>query len=113
MKRDVVITPRAKAQIRNAAAWWAENRSSHQAALWLNRIEIAITELEIEPERHLLAPESEAFSFELRQKLFGVSGKRTHRVLFSIREHHIVVYAVRHLAQQNLTPDDLEGFIPS
>lgn len=113
MKRDVVITPRAKAQIRNAAAWWAANRSSHQAALWLNRIEIAIMELEVEAEQHLLALESEAFSFELRQKLFGISGKRTHRILFSINEHHIVVYAVRHLAQQNLTPDDLEDFIPS
>ena len=70
-----MITPRAKAQIRNAAAWWAANRSSDQAALWLNRIEIAIMELEVEAERHILALESEAFSFELRQKLFGISGK--------------------------------------
>ncbi len=108
MKRLVVVTPRARAQICSAAVWWAQNRSSMQAAQWLTQIESAINSLTDNAERQPLAAESDAFDFELRQMLFGLSGKRTHRVLFAIHDHRIVVYAVRHLAQRNIGRTDIE-----
>jgi hypothetical protein len=49
-----------------------------------------------------------AFDFELLQMLFGLSGKRTHRVLFAIHDHRIVVYAARHLAQRGIDRTDIE-----
>ncbi|MFN5283790.1 MAG: type II toxin-antitoxin system RelE/ParE family toxin [Planctomyces sp.] len=108
MSRLVVVTPRANTQICNNAIWWSENRSSIQAAQWLTQIESAISGLAVSAERHPLAKESDKFDFELRQLVFGISGKRTHRILFSIHDHQVVVYAVRHLAQQDVTSVDLE-----
>lgn len=108
MKRHVAVTPRARAQICSAAVWWAENRSSIQAAQRLTRLELAISGLAENGDRQPLAAESDAFEFELRQLLFGLSGKRTHRVLFAIHDQRIVVYAVRHLAQRDIDRTDIE-----
>jgi plasmid stabilization system protein ParE len=108
LKRSVVITPRARAQIGNSALWWAQNRSSIQAAQWLAQLELAISGLAEAGDCHPLAAETDAFDFELRQMLFGLSGKRTHRVLFAIHDHRIVVYAVRQLAQRDIDRTDIE-----
>jgi hypothetical protein len=41
---------------------------------------------------------------------FCSEGRRpTHRAVFAIRGEGMVVLAVRHLAQQDLSPDDVEG----
>jgi intergrase/recombinase len=53
VKRHVAVTPRARAQICSAAVWWAENRSSIQAAQWLTRLELAISGL-AESGEHLI-----------------------------------------------------------
>lgn len=47
------------------------------------RLMLQITGLAVGAERHPLARESEKFDFELRQLVFGISGKRTHRPHFS------------------------------
>lgn len=103
----LVVLPRAKRQLSDAALWWADHRSLAEAARWLEKIEAAIQNLASDAERYSLARESAAFDFELRQMNFGVSRRPTHRVLFSIENDSVIVYAVRHLAQQDLTPDDL------
>ena len=46
-----------KADIERAFAWWEENRSPDQAALWYERIFQAISTLERMPERCPLVPE--------------------------------------------------------
>jgi len=38
---------------------------------------------------------------------YGVGRKKTHRAIFAIRSHRVVIYAIRHLAQDDLTADDL------
>lgn len=107
MNRHVRVLPRAKRQLENAAQWWADNRSREEAAHWLEGMESAILGLAQDAERFPLAPESAAFDFPLRQMNFGVSRHPTHRVLFSIQHERVLVYAVRHLSQQDLTPYDL------
>ena len=94
-------------QLYESAIWWAENRSVAEAARWLAEIESKIESLVEDAEQYSLARESSAFSFPLHQMNFGVSNKPTHRVLFSVTETQVLVYAIRHLAQQNVSPDDI------
>jgi plasmid stabilization system protein ParE len=79
-----------------------------EASRWLEGMESAIQSLAEHAERFPLATESTEFDFPLRQMSFGVSRRPTHRVLFSVHDDRVLVYAVRHLARQDLTPDDLE-----
>lgn len=108
MKRAVQILPRAREQLDDAATWWAENRSLTIAARWLAGIEAAILSLGEDSERFPLAPESEKFEFPLRQLNFGLSRHPTHRVLFSVGKERVLVYAIRHLARQELASDELD-----
>ncbi len=77
-----------------------------QAARWLVELESAIAGLAHEAQRHPLASEAVAFDFPLHQMNFGVSGRRTHRVLFSFDDSRVLVYAVRHLSQADLGRED-------
>ena len=47
------------------------------------------------------------FPFALRQITFGLGNKPTHRVVFEIRGDTVYVLAVRHLAQADITPNDV------
>lgn len=107
MTRRVELTPRARIQLSNSAAWWAENRSLAQAAKWLRQINLAITALAGACERFPHAPESKRFARPLYQMNFGISSKPTHRVVFAVFDERVLIYAVRHLAQRPLTADDL------
>lgn len=95
-------------QIFESASWWAENRSLPQAARWLLEIETAIQGLAETAAMHPLACESDAFDFPLHQMNFGVSRSPTHRVLFSFDDARVLVYAVRHLSQDDLNSGDIE-----
>jgi plasmid stabilization system protein ParE len=106
--RRVDVLPRAKLQLYDAAIWWADHRSLEEAARWLEHLESAIRSLATDAERYPLAHESPNFDFPLHQMNFGFSRHPTHRVLFSVAGDRVVVYAVRHLAQKDLTPENLE-----
>ncbi len=106
MKYVVTVLPTAKRQLYAAASWWAEHRSSEQASRWLDGLEQSLASLEDHPERCGLARENDAFSFTVRQLLYGLGRKKTHRAVFEVRGSEVIVYAIRHVAQQDLTPDD-------
>lgn len=107
MKYPVYVTDKASRQLETAARWWAENRSAEQAQRWYDGFVAAIRSLAKTPERFPLAPESDAFPIEMRQLAYGLGRKKTHRAVFAVRPDRVVVYAVRHLAQDEITPDDL------
>lgn len=73
----------------------------------MTKIESPIAGLVSDAERHPLAREADAFDFPLHQLNFGVSGRPTHRVLFSFDDARVVVYAVRHPSQADVTLDKL------
>lgn len=106
MSRLVEILPRATIQLYESASWWAKNHSVAQAVRWLSGIEAAIRALADTAPQHPLARESTAFDFPLHQMNFGVSHKPTHRVLFSFDDSRVLVYAVRHLSQADVTSED-------
>lgn len=107
MTYEVVLTDRAHAQMEAAYSWWAENRSAAQAAHWYNTLAEAIISLEQNPERCPLALENDLVPFELRDLLFGVGKRPTHRAVFTIRPNLVLILAIRHLAQESLSPEDL------
>jgi plasmid stabilization system protein ParE len=106
MKYDVALTDEAKHNVRAAVAWYAE-RSPSAADRWYEGLQNAIDSLAIDPYRCPLADENQRAPVELRQLNCGSGRKFTHRIIFAIRPSTVVVYAVRHVAQQEWRPDDL------
>lgn len=66
-----------------------------------------MTKLPAKVNRCPLAQENGTFPFEVRQLNFGLGRKATHRAVFTVRPDMILVLRVRHLAQNELTLDDL------
>lgn len=84
-----------------------ENRSENQAHRWYNGIVRALADLGAQPEGFPIAAEDPLFPYELRQMNYGLSARPTHRAVFAIRNDTVVVLRIRHLAQGQLTPEDL------
>lgn len=103
----VIIAPRVEAEFDDIYQWWALNRSVEQAGRWQRGIEKAILGLSKNAQLHALAPENSTFPIEVRQLLFGLGRRPTHRVLFTIRPEAIYVFELRHVAQGTIGPDDL------
>ena len=107
MRYEVRLTPRAERQLNDAVDWWAEHRSAEQASRWHAGIVAAMQSLTINPQRCPLARENRSIPIEIRELNFGLGRRPSHRVIFSIRPEYVVVYAIRHIAQSDLTLDDL------
>jgi plasmid stabilization system protein ParE len=100
----VEIAEPAKADIQEALDWWSENRSAIQAAEWYERIFEAITTLESMPERCPRVSESGLSRTEVRQLLFGIGSRPTHRVVFhfDVDADTVTILRVRHHGQDEL-----------
>ena len=107
MNYDVYLTDKASGQLEAAARWWSQHRSVEEAQRWYEGFIEAIGSLAKNPRAFPLASEHESFPIELRQLTYGLGRKKTHRAVFVVRANRVVVYAVRHLAQGELTTDDL------
>ena len=66
----------------------------------------ALRSLSENPQRCALAPENDLLVFEARQLHYGLGAKPTHRAVFVVRPNQVLVLRIRHLAQQNIIPDD-------
>ena len=107
MRYQIVVTRRAKQDIRNAVAWWGENRSKKQAEVWYQRIGTSIETLTQNPDRCPLALETDLNPNGLRELHVGVGTRTTHRIVFTIDGDAVVILRVRHVAQSDLVNDDL------
>jgi plasmid stabilization system protein ParE len=103
MKYEVVLTNEAQENARAAYEWYAE-RSQEAADQWQAGLVDSLDTLETDPERWSLANENSRFPIELRQLLYGSGRRITHRIIFAIRPTKVVVYAIRHVAQQDWMP---------
>jgi plasmid stabilization system protein ParE len=86
---------------------WCAKRSENAAALWLDAVARAIEELEVAADKMPLSQEQDRFPMQLRQLVFRVGAKPTHRMVFALRDDRVVVYAIRHLAQDDLKVGDV------
>lgn len=108
MKYRVLVSEKAVDDVIRNAKWWAANHSTEQAAHWEEAIFKKIYALDSFPESHSLAYESDAFSYELREALFGLSGRPCYRILFTVRDDCVYVLTVKASQEQWLNPGELE-----
>jgi plasmid stabilization system protein ParE len=104
---EVGLTGKAERQLKAAARWWAANRSAAQAQRWYDGFLRAILSLSQHPDRCPLARENDKFPLELRELNYGLGRRPTHRAVFAIRPKSVIIYAIRHAAQRDLSVDDL------
>jgi plasmid stabilization system protein ParE len=107
MNFRVVITEQAEREMQSVFGWWAAHRSKTQADRWYVGLAKAIADLSESPERHGQSRERDRFAYEIRDLLFGTGRRPTHRAVFAIRDEEVVVLTVRHVAQRDLSPDDI------
>lgn len=103
---EVVIQPRAFADIRRVVGWIADRVSPASAARWQAALGRAIESLADNPERCPLADEAADLGVELRELLHG-RGRQVYRVLFTIDKDVVNVHRVRHAAQDWIGEGDL------
>ncbi len=107
MNRSVRLTSRAQSQVQHAFDWYAGS-SSAVAQHWYEALIDCLKRLPTIAHTCPLAAESPKFPVPIREVTFGSGRKKTHRILFVVRPDAIIVYAVRHLAQDDVSPDNLE-----
>jgi len=108
MTYRVVILRSAERDIRQIVDWWAEHRSAEQAERWYRGIYPAMLGLAYHPER-CPVPGSGSAGNRGSRTLFDLGSHPTHRVLFTIVGDEVRIMRVRHTAQQQLTPEDLNS----
>ena len=108
MSFTVVLTDRAARELEETARWWAEHRSTIEAERWYTAFLQAIFSLERHPERCPFARENGILPHEVRQLAFGLGSRFTHRAVFTIRDDIVVILSIRHLARQDIVPDELQ-----
>lgn len=86
----------AKAEVHDAYVY-IRDRSPLNAQRWREALLAAAESLSTMPTRGRLAPESDAFSFEIRQLVCG-----NYRLLFTVRDDAVFILHVRHAAQRSL-----------
>ena len=106
MSLPVVVESEARANIVDAASWWAKHRDQDQAIRWYNGILAAIDTLSQHPRRCVLARENAKSDLELRELHFGLGSRPTHRIIFVIDSDAVRVLAVRHAAQDDWQPEE-------
>ena len=89
----VIISPFAEDNIRESFAWLTAENPAY-AARWFAGIREKILGLEVFPESHAVAPESDAFESEIRQLLYGRG--TPWRIFFTIEDETVHVLHVRH-----------------
>ena len=108
MTYTVVLTVPAEAELLAAYQWWAERRSAEQASRWYNGMIDALATLTRNPERCPLSRENGQFPVELRERHYGLGSRPTHRAIFTIRPDIVLVYTIRHVAQDDWKLDRLQ-----
>jgi hypothetical protein len=101
VKFNVEISPAVAAEA-YAAFEDIASRSQAQGDRWYEGLLAAVAALEQMPRRHGFAREQSAVAFELRQFVH-----RPYRVLFTVSGNTVRLLHVRHVAMDNLRPEEL------
>ncbi|MCA9079999.1 MAG: type II toxin-antitoxin system RelE/ParE family toxin [Planctomycetaceae bacterium] len=101
------ITARARQDIDRNATWWANHHSVDQALNWSRTVYDQLDALCEFPFGCSLSPENDKYPIELRDKLVELGSRPRYRAVFTVREHEVIVLAVRAAEQDALRNDDL------
>jgi plasmid stabilization system protein ParE len=110
MKYAVRLSASVKQELTAIADWYRQRSGAGEVGdEWYAGVIAALEGLRDNPEICSIARDSERASVELRELHYG-SGKRiTHRAIFEIRGDEVRIHAIRHVAQLDLSPDELTG----
>ena len=106
MKREVLLTATAEQQMHDAAEWYAL-KDADTAGEWFNGLTAAMESLAENPLQFPLAPENQHLPVKFRQMLYGLGKRKTHRILFVVRQSAVVVHQIRHTARRDVSVDDM------
>ena len=106
MRYNVIITPEAESDLRNAASYIRRD-NPRAARAWLKAARQRIKTFAQFPERCPLAPETTSFSEPIRELFYGHGNRGTYRILFVVLDKAVFVLHIRHGAMLPLKPDDL------
>lgn len=106
MPHAVILSPRARADLRLNAEWMSRNISVRSADRWLAAAEAAVQSLANHPHQHPEAEEAVEFGIDLRVCLHG-RRRQVFRILFTIQGKTVNVLRVAHAVQDRLTVEDL------
>ena len=101
----LIITDAAKRDIQAAYDWWKKRRSANQAERWYLSINAAFKTLVVFPDSCPFVSGLEERG--VREKLFGVGRKSTHRILFALESDSVMILRIRHTSQAELALEDL------
>jgi plasmid stabilization system protein ParE len=98
----VEITEEAERDAHGILDWLISQHAGRDGLRWFQGLEEAIASLTTFPERCPLAPENEAFPFEVRHLLYG---RRPHvyRVIFKVEGETVYVLHIWHGRRQPVT----------
>jgi plasmid stabilization system protein ParE len=105
---EVHISDLAESDINSSYCWWRDNRSAEQADRWFRQIQEAVETLHSMPFRCPRCDETDLADAGIRQLLFGIGRRPTHRIIFEIAEKEVNILRVRHVAQNTLGIDELD-----
>ena len=103
MTYRLTVTTPAENDVRECHQWWWENRSEDQADRWLTGINRAIQSLKHSPLMYGYATERLLMKHEIRQMLFGLGRRPSHRILFEVIHDEVVIFRVRAIAEDRLS----------
>src|SRR4051794_2326199 len=105
MTYRVIVAPSAERHLTTAANYL--RRDSRSAAeRWLKQMRARILRLDTNPERCLMAPESQILGQPIRELLCGSGNRGTYRVLFTIVGSVVYVFNIRHGSMLPLAPPE-------
>ena len=103
-------SPRFLRQVDAEFEWRERHVSATSADRWYDAVNAALDELADPaafPEGYSLCREAATLGEPLRQKMFGVGRRPTHRLIFRVTAEAVEVLAVRDLRRRDVTARDL------
>jgi plasmid stabilization system protein ParE len=91
----VRTTARAKRDLDAILGWLLSEQAGEAGLRWFQGLREGVASLSEAPRRCMLAPEDEAFPFEVRQLLYG-NRPHVYRILFTIDGDSVTVLHIRH-----------------
>lgn len=105
MPMRIDVSRRAERDINRQTDWYAD-QAVGVGQRWTAGVRKAMISLAKNPLRGGIAHETDFLGFELRELLYGVGRKKTHRILYRITPDVVKILAVRHVAQRDFTLDN-------
>jgi plasmid stabilization system protein ParE len=108
MRYVVRISPTAKRELMTIADWYRLRAGASEVGdEWYSGFIAALEGLRANPRICSIARESDRAAVRLRELHYG-SGKRTTlRAIFEIHGEEVRIHAIRHVAQRDVSPDEL------